>query len=398
MFESLFYKLRSRRVPVSTTELLDLMKAISGYSETTGVLTMREFYSIARSCLVKDIKFYDDYDIVFADVFGGLGVGDDEFRSLLESWLQKSAGLPLTEEKKRNAPLMDIEELFEELKKRLEEQKEKHDGGNHWVGTSGTSPFGNSGFNPNGVRIGGESLGRTAIQVFADRKYREYRTDESLNVRQIKVALKKLKDLRKQGRPEFSIEKTIQKTCENGGDLDLVFAPSRKNQLKLMLLMDVGGSMTPHAERVSKLFSAAHQLNHFKEFHYYYFHNIVYDYVYQDAGFTRKLSLDRLTKKISRDTKVIFVGDAAMNPYELFGASGRYYSYYFKDQDIPKSRSGIEALLFLLDYYKSSIWLNPDDPRYWGATTCEAIADRVSMFFLSVDGLTRGVRELVKNQ
>lgn len=395
MFENLFYKLRSRKIPVATTELLDLLKAVQGYIENRPVLSLKEFYSIARSCLIKDIKYYDDYDMVFAEIFGGLGVGDEEFRSLLESWLHKSAGLPISEEKRKNAPLMDLEELFEELKKRLEEQKERHDGGNHWVGTSGTSPFGNSGYNPQGVRVGGESLGRTAIQVFADRKYREYRTDESLNVRQIKLALKKLKDLRKQGRPEFSIEKTIQKTCDNGGDLELVFSPSRKNQLKLMLLMDVGGSMSPHAERVSKLFSAAHQLNHFKEFHYFYFHNIVYDHVYEDAWFTRKLTLDRLKKKIASDTKVIFVGDAAMNPYELFGATGRFYSHFYRDEEMPKSRSGIEALEYLLDYYKSSIWLNPDDPRYWGATTCEAIADRVSMYFLSVNGLVRGVRELI---
>jgi len=393
MFEELFYKLKARKVPVSTTELLDLIRAIAGHSNLRGVLSLKEFYFIARSCLVKDIKFFDDYDLVFANVFGNLGVNDEEFRKLLETWLSKSAGLSISEEKKNNAPLLSEEELFLELQKRLEQQKSRHDGGNYWIGTSGVSPFGHSGYNPQGIRIGGESLNKTALQVFAERKYRDYRTDESLNVRQIKLALKKLKDLRKSGRPEFSIEKTIHKTCENGGDLELVFAPSRKNQLKLMLLMDVGGSMTPHADRVSKLFSAAHQLNHFKEFHYYYFHNIMYEYVYEDASFLKKISLDRLTKKISKDTKVIFVGDAAMNPYELFGTMGRYYHNF----DVPKSRSGIEALEFLLDFYKSSIWLNPDDPRYWSSTTCEAIADRVSMFFLSVNGLERGVQKLLKD-
>ncbi|MCB1176671.1 MAG: VWA domain-containing protein, partial [Leptospiraceae bacterium] len=213
--------------------------------------------------------------------------------------------------------------------------------------------------------------------------------------RQIKVALKKLKDLRKQGRKEFSIDKSIEKTCENGGDIELVFSPTRKNQLKLMLLMDVGGSMTPHAERVSKLFSAAHQMNHFKEFHYYYFHNIVYDHVYEDALFRKKIRLERLIKKIAKDTKVIFVGDAAMNPYELFGAVGRYH--YFRDENEPTPRSGMESLKFLLDFYEKSIWMNPDDRRYWGATTCDAIWDEVPMYFLSVDGLSQGIKYLLTN-
>jgi uncharacterized protein with von Willebrand factor type A (vWA) domain len=392
MFLQFFYSLRATKIPVSTTELFDLLVAVEKYSQKLGYLSLKEFYSIARSCLIKDIKYYDDYDMIFAKTFGDLAGKDSEFRKLLEEWLQKSADIEITEEKKRNAMNLDPDELFEELQKRLQEQKEKHDGGNYWIGTSGTSAFGNSGYNPAGVRIGkGSSMGRSAIQVFADRKYREYRTDESLNVRHIKVALKKLKELRKQGRKDFSIDKTIDRTCENGGDIELVFTPSRKNQLKLMLLMDVGGSMSPHAERVSKLFSAAHQLNHFKEFHYYYFHNIMYEYVYEDALFTKKISLERLIKKISKDTKVIFVGDAAMNPYELFGAVGRYYYR----QDDKKMRTGMESLKFLLDFYEKCIWLNPDDKRYWEATTCDAIWSEVPMYYLSVDGLSQGIKALL---
>ncbi|MCB1177019.1 MAG: VWA containing CoxE family protein, partial [Leptospiraceae bacterium] len=184
MFHTFFYSLRASKVPVSTTELLDLITAVEKYSERQGSLTIKEFYSIARSCLVKDVKHYDSYDLVFGKIFGDLGVGDEEFRKLLEEWLGKVADLEITEGKKKNAMNLSPEELFKELEKRLKEQKEKHDGGNYWIGTSGTSAFGNSGFNPAGVRIGESSnQGRSAIQVLSDRKYREYRTDESLNVR-----------------------------------------------------------------------------------------------------------------------------------------------------------------------------------------------------------------------
>ncbi|HMV78828.1 MAG TPA: VWA domain-containing protein [Leptospiraceae bacterium] len=397
MFAEFFYRLRAKKVPVSTTEYLDMINALKSLPQITENWTVSRFYSVARSCLAKDIRFYDDFDIVFAQVFGGLNYSDEAFRNLLKQWLDKASDKELSEENKKNAPLFNEEELMNELKKRMEEQKERHDGGNKWIGTKGVSPYGHSGYNEFGIRINGESGGRSAIGVIEERKYKEYRTDASLNVRQIKVALKKLKDLRKEGRKEFSIQKTIDRTVENGGDLDLVFAPSRKNRLKLMLLMDVGGSMTPYAEKVSRLFSAAHQLNHFKEFHYYYFHNIIYDYVYQDAYFQKKISLNRLTKKIASDTKVVFVGDASMNPYELFGSSASYYSYFHsgKEEEKVKPRTGIEALKFLLDFYDSSVWVNPDDERYWTSTTCEAIWDNVPMFFLSVDGISRAMKKLM---
>ncbi|MCX7998996.1 MAG: VWA containing CoxE family protein [Leptospiraceae bacterium] len=392
MFEVLFYRLRARRVPVSTTELLDFIKAIQGYVVRKGVVSLKEFYNIARSCLVKDIRYFDDFDLTFAEVFGNLELLDIQIKELLENWLKKIEENTITEEQKQKAPFYDINELFQELHKRLREQQTRHSCGNYWIGTSGTSAFGHSGYNKQGVRIGGEGVQKLAIQVFAERKYREYRTDESLQVRQIKVALKKLKILKKQGRPIFSIEKTIEKTSQNGGDLEIGYTPPRKNHLKLMLLMDVGGSMTPHAQKVSKLFSAAHQLNHFKEFHYYYFHNIIYEHVYEDALFTKKLDVMRLLQKIPSDTKVIFVGDAAMSPYELFGYVRNYYY-----QNSQNTRSGLETLELLRNHYPSSIWLNPDDPRYWGGTTCEAIADRIPMFFLSVDGLEKGIKTLMGN-
>jgi uncharacterized protein with von Willebrand factor type A (vWA) domain len=394
MFQNFFYRLKSKKIPVSTTELLDLIKAVSFHSENESPLTLKKFYSIARSCLIKDIKYYDEYDLVFAETFGDNKIGDMEFNEKLTEWLSKAIENNLTDDRKKNAMNLPIDEIFNELRKRLEEQKERHDKGNHWVGTGGTSAFGNKGYNQNGLRVGGEGGEGIAKQIVGDRNYKEYRTDESLNIRQLKIALKKLKDLRKEGRKEFQLEDTIKKTCENAGDIELVFHSSRKNKLKLMLLMDVGGSMTPHSQSVSKLFSAAHQLNHFKEFHYYYFHNIIYDRVYNDSIFDKSVSLEKLFKKISPDTKVIFVGDASMNPYELFGSHGSIYSYNSISEAKLKI-TGHSTLKNLVNFYKSSIWLNPDPPQYWSSTTCEAIWDEIPMYFLSVDGIVKAISKLM---
>ncbi|MDX1959106.1 MAG: hypothetical protein SFU98_11075 [Leptospiraceae bacterium] len=396
MFVQFFYLLKGKKIPVSTTELLDLLKTISVISAEQGYLNLERLHSVMRCCLIKDVKYYDEFDLLFSEYFGKLDLKNINNSELLD-WLTKAKEKNLSEEQKQNAMNLGLEELIEELKKRLEEQKERHDGGNYWIGTGGTSSFGNSGFNQNGVKIGGEKAGgggKTAIWNLGDRTFQAYRHDEAIQVRNLKIALKKLKELRKEGRKEFSIDKTIQKTTDNAGDLELVFSSSRKNKLKLMLLMDVGGSMTPHAERVSKLFSAAHQMNHFKEFHYYYFHNIIYDCVYEDARFQKRIPLDRLFKKISPDTRLIFVGDAAMNPYELFGNSAAFGGFY-SNSGSRKSISGIETLELLKDYYHHSIWLNPDDRRYWNSTTCEAIWDRISMYYLSVDGLSTGIKELI---
>ncbi len=394
MFQNFFYRLKSKKIPVSTTELLDLIKAVSFHSENESPLTLKKFYSIARSCLIKDIKYYDEYDLVFAETFGDNKIGDMEFNEKLTEWLSKAIENNLTDDRKKNAMNLPIDEIFNELRKRLEEQRERHDKGNHWVGTGGTSAFGNKGYNQNGLRVGGEGGEGIAKQIVGDRNYKEYRTDESLNIRQLKIALKKLKDLRKEGRKEFQLEDTIKKTCENAGDIELVFHSSRKNKLKLMLLMDVGGSMTPHSQSVSKLFSAAHQLNHFKEFHYYYFHNIIYDRVYNDSIFDKSVSLEKLFKKISPDTKVIFVGDASMNPYELFGSHGSIYSYNSISEAKLKI-TGHSTLKNLVNFYKSSIWLNPDPPQYWSSTTCEAIWDEIPMYFLSVDGIVKAISKLM---
>lgn len=404
MFVDFFYKLKQKKIPVTTGELLDLLKTVRAFTEERAALNLNDFYNIARNCLIKDVKYYDDYDLVFASVFSSLKLGDTEFRKLLQEWLQKAIDKKLSEEQKKNAPHLSYEELLKELEKRLKEQKERHDGGNYWVGTKGTSPFGNSGYNPFGVRIGGEGGGKSAVEIASERHFADYRTDETLNVRHIKVALKRLRLLRKEGMESLSVSKTVKKTCDNAGDLELVFEKNRKNNLKLLLLMDVGGSMTPYAKRVNKLFSAGHQLNHFKEFHYYYFHNIIYDYVYQDSSFYSRVPIERLLKKLKPDTRVIFVGDAYMNPYELFQQSeySSAYNYFFnsrynqeEDEELTPPKTGLQRLEEFCNYFEKSIWLNPEDRRLWRAPTIDAISAIVPMFFLSIEGVQEGIKELI---
>ncbi len=395
MFQNFFFRLKSKKIPVSTIELLDLIRVVQALSERDGYLSLGRFYLIARSCLIKDIKYYDDYDLVFADTFGESRLELGNIKAKLSEWLNESIENFLSEERKKNAMNLSIEDVLRELFNRLNEQKERHDKGNYWVGTGGTSAFGNKGYNQNGVRVGGEGGEGIAKQILGDRNYKDYRTDESLNVRQLKLALKKLKDLRKEGKKEFQLDPTIQKTCENAGDIELIFQASRKNKIKVMLLMDVGGSMTPHTQNVGRLFSAAHQLNHFKEFHYFYFHNIIYDRVYLDASFYNSISLDKLYKKISPDTKVLFVGDAAMNPYELYGSYGNYYTYESIIENISPKVTGLSSLKSIISFYNNSVWLNPDSPQFWTSTTCEAIWDEIPMYFLSVDGLQQAISKLI---
>lgn len=397
MFLNFFYKLKAKKIPVSTIELMDLHQVILKFCQTRAILGLEDFYYIARNCLIKDLKYYDDYDLVFATEFSQEFAGDEPFRNQLQQWLQNAIQKQLSEAQKQQAPQWDIEKLRQELEKRLQEQRERHDGGNYWIGTGGTSPFGHSGYNPAGIRIGGESSHKMALNSARARNYKDYRSEEALNVRQIKMALKKLKQLKKTGREKLSIESSIQKTCQNGGDIEFVYEKERKNHLKLILLMDVGGSMTPHSRRVSQLFSAGHQLNHFKEFKYFYFHNIIYDEVYLDASMQKGVAIEHLYKKYNSDTRVIFVGDALMNPYEYFMQTGyRGFMGFWQDEK-DKSLTGQQRLMQLKGRFPASIWLNPEEKMYWQEPTIEAIAAVVPMFFLSIGGIESAIKELVRD-
>ena len=280
MFTDFFYTLRKRRVPVTLTEWMTLMEALAkGY-----ISNLEEFYYLARAILVKSETLFDQYDVAFQEYFKGIETLD-EIRDEILDWLSdpSNLGSVLSEEEMAMLDQMDLDELMKEFEKRMQEQTEQHDGGGYWIGRGGTSPFGHSGRHPAGIRIGGESRGRGAVQIAEQRKFKNYRSDLVLDVRQIKVALRGLRQLGRIGpEDELDLEKTIDATAQNAGDIELRWRRSRINATKLLLLMDVGGSMIPYAQMCSRLFTAAHSVSHFKDFKYYYFHNCIYDNLYED--------------------------------------------------------------------------------------------------------------------
>lgn len=290
---------------------------------------------------------------------------------------------------------LSLSDLMKQLEERLKEQKERHDGGNRWIGTGGTSPFGHGGTNPQGIRIGGApsnySGSRSAIKIAAERRFRNYRSDLILDTRQIKMALKKLRFLRREGpQVDVDMDETIDKTCKNAGDIDIVFKAERRNDMRILLLMDVGGTMDPYAELVSQLFSAAHSSTHFKDFQYFYFHNCVYSHVYKDASLYKRVPTADLFRKFSEKYRLIVVGDASMNPGELLWANG-VIDFFAAEEP----HSGLYWLEKVRDHYPRHVWLNPEPKPYWYAETTQIIQRVFPMFPLSLEGLDEGVRTLV---
>jgi uncharacterized protein with von Willebrand factor type A (vWA) domain len=398
MFSHFFYFLRSEGIPVSTSEYLDLLNALEQLMQTEDNFSSAKFYQVGRNILIKDLKYYDAYDIAFAKCFGDV-IDSEDFRKKIEEWLKNAFQKELSEEQMQKAMKLPNEDLLKELQKRLEEQKERHDGGNFYLGTGGTSAFGHSGYNPEGIRVGGSSSSRSALAVAGQRSFKNYRHDINLDVRNIKVALKKLRSLKKSGRAELDIKKTIRKTCDDGGEIDLVFSKSRKNNLRVVLLMDIGGSMTPHSERVEQLFSAAHQVNHFKEFKHYYFHNIFYDDLYTDASLNPRhvISMDELHFHFPKDTRFIIVGDAYMAPYELFMMTGRMREYYrsFQDDKRKSDLKAIQRVKRLKEHYENVVWLNPESKELWEAPTIHAIRNIIPMFSLTIEGVEDAISNLI---
>ena len=401
IFLDFFYQLRHHNIKVSTGEYLDLLYVLQSLTRDQEVMTLKRFYYIARHCLVKKIDSYDDYDLCFARVFEGQ-LKDGQFKDLLKEWLKNAKKFELDENRRKQAMRLPPEELISELEKRLKEQKERHDGGNHWIGTGGTSAFGHSGYNPQGIRVGGDSQAKQALVVAGERRFESYRADQTLDIRQIKVALKGLRKLSDRGAWELDVDQTIKKTCDNAGEISIVQKRARKNEMKLVLLMDVGGSMTAHSQRVEELFSALHQVNHFKEFESFYFHNIFYDHLYTSPVMTREfeLTFDQFFRRFDPRTRVIIVGDAYMAPYELFHMNGEmrnYYDYFGRVRySYPKENSprAIERVEQLKSHYPYLVWLNPEDVALWQEPTIEAIKSQVKMCRLSLSGLLKAVEHL----
>ena len=387
MFTSFFYTLKKYKVPVSITEWMALIEALNqGYAWSN----LTDFYFLARSLLVKSETFYDQYDLAFQEVFKGIET-PLEIRDEVLEWLKNPLNrLPFSPEELAKIKQLDIEELLRLFEERLREQQEAHHGGGKWIGTGGTSPFGHSGYHPGGIRVGGESRNRSAVKIAAERRFKNYRSDLTLDVRQIKVALKKLRHLSRIGpEDELDLENTVDKTSKNAGDLELVWMRSRQNAAKLLLLMDVGGSMDLHITLCSRLFSAAHSTNHFKDLQYYYFHNCIYDKLYKDVERWDSIVTSSLLHTLPSDYKVIIVGDASMATSELIA---RYGSIHYHDQN---ETPGIEWLKRLSDHFTHCVWINPDKPSYWKHPTVSAIKQLFPLYTLTVEGIEQAVQKLV---
>lgn len=399
MFLPFFFLLRSKKIPVTTSEYLDLLQTLKNMDLSK--ITPQRFYTIARNCLIKDIKYFDAYDLAFAESFNSLVSHSSDFQEKLKEWLKKATSHHQKMNSETQSPFFKGEDLLKELEKLINKQKERHDGGSKWIGTSGYSPFGHSGVNPQGVRMGGSTHNKTAIAT-NERLFKSYRSDITLHVRQIKIALKRLRELKQTGKPKLCIPGTLKKSCDQGGEIELVLKKDRKNSLRLVLLMDVGGSMNPYTHKVSQLFSAAHQINHFKEFSYYYFHNVFYDWVYSTSQITPHQGerFDSLYRRWPPDTKVIIVGDATMAPYELFHMNQKihdHYKYLSFSNNEPHGLTAIERVRELKKKYSSCVWINPEPTTHWAHPTVHAIKEIIPMFHLSLDGLHLAIQELLKN-
>ncbi|QHG09185.1 VWA domain-containing protein [Moraxella osloensis] len=364
MFINLFYTLRTYGVPVSTRELLDLYALL----ETGIVFADREqFYELIRLCMVKDEKYFDKFDRAMADYFDGIDTLDiDELMAKLgnipKEWLElKLDPNNLTEAERRLLKKYgSLEALMQALEERLKEQKERHQGGNKWVGTGGSSPFGAYGDHPEGVRVGGESRKRSAVKVWEQRKYRDLDTDNQLETRSMQMALRKLRKFARDGAAdELDIGSTIKKTAQKGM-LDVQLRPERRNRVKVLMLFDIGGSMDSYIEACERLFAAAK--NEFKTLEFFYFHNCVYEYVWTENARRNASAVPTLDvlHKYGSDYRVIFVGDAAMSPYELLSVGG---SVEYMSQD-----TGQAWLKRITNHFDKVAWLNPETPSYWQYT------------------------------
>jgi len=388
LFGRLFYGLRGAGIKVSPTEWVALMRALA---EGAVDPSLEALYAVGRALLVKHEAHFDTWDQVFAATFGE-GEMPVALTEELLAWLEQPLERPgLSAEELAQLETLSLDELRERFLERLAEQTERHDGGNRWIGTGGTSPFGNGGQNPAGIRVGGAGGGRQAIQVAQARRYRDYRNDRVLDTRQLAVALRKLRRLaRKDGDPELDIDTTIERTGKNAGELDLAFVPPRENQARVLLAMDVGGSMTPYSRLVETLFSAASALNHWKKLESFFFHNCPYSRLFSSMTSGDSELTAEILKTRPPETFLLLVGDASMAPSELLSANGAID--WFERSETP----GLVWLHRLRTHFTRSVWLNPMEPQHWRGYTVDVIGRLFPMFPLSLEGLGQAIDHLIR--
>ncbi len=390
MLIDFFFKLRAAGVKVSITEFLSLLEALRAQ---VAAPTLDDFYYLARLCLVKDERHFDRFDQVFGAYFKGAQANFDTVAGAVpDDWLRKLAELTLSpEEKAKIQALGGWDKLMETLRQRLLEQQKRHQGGNKWIGTAGTSPFGAYGYNPEGIRIGQhESRHRRAVKVWDEREFRNLDDSIELGTRNIKVALRKLRRFAREGAPEhLDLDDTIASTARNAGMLDLKFVPERRNAVKVLLFLDVGGSMDDHVAVCEELFSAAR--SEFKYLQYFYFHNFTYESVWQDnhRRKAQRISTAEVMRTYGADYKVIFVGDATMSPYEIIQPGGSVEHW--------NEESGAVWMQRLLATWPHHVWLNPEPRDRWDYTpsirlTRQLLEDR--MFQLTPAGLAEAIKAL----
>ncbi|MEP6884342.1 MAG: VWA domain-containing protein [Gammaproteobacteria bacterium] len=390
MLVRFFFLLRGAGVPVSITELLTLLEALKA---GLGELSAERFYYLSRTCLVKDERYYDRFDKAFAAHFKG---AEDLFallqRELPEDWLAKMAEREFTDaEKAEIEALGGWEKLMETLKKRLEEQKERHQGGNKWIGTAGTSPFGAYGFNPEGVRVGqAGSRNRSAVKVWDKREFANLDDKVELGTRNIKIALRRLRRFARRGAPdELALADTIDATARSGGWLDIKMQPERRNVIKVLLLLDVGGSMDDHVKTCEELFSAAR--SEFKHLEHFYFHNFTYEALWRDnrRRYNEHMGTVELMRTYGTDYKLILVGDATMSPYEITQAGGSIEHW--------NAEAGSVWLQRLMRHYPKFAWINPQPQARWRHnSSIEITRDLLEgrMYPLSLAGLDDAIDAL----
>ncbi|MEZ0496697.1 VWA domain-containing protein [Sphingomonas sp. IW22] len=391
MFHGFVEALRAAGIPASLKEHLLLLEALDAEVIER---TPEQFYYLARAIFVKDETLIDRFDRVFAHVFRGLDAPIDERAAIPEEWLRAVAQKYLSpEEMARIESLGSWDEIMETLKKRLEEQQGRHQGGNKWIGTGGTSPYGNSGYNPEGVRIGDDSQHKRAIKVWDKREFANLDSNRELGTRNIKVALRRLRRFAREGAAdELDLDATIAGTARQGW-LDVRMRPERHNAVKLLLFLDVGGSMDPFIRLVENLFSAA--TAEFKHLEFFYFHNCVYEGVWKDnhRRFTERTPTAEVIHRFGPDYKLILVGDAAMSPYELTHPGGSVEHY--------NEEAGLTWLSRLTDTYPAAAWLNPVAEAHWGYTHSVGLvrqAMRERMYSLTLSGLDDAMRELSRKR